>query len=362
MAKILTAALACSLLLGACSSIKPVEDLEAGNSTGSSNSTEPGDSAESGDTPEALSLEEAPDFTQDISLADVLAAIDDLRVPQPVAVTLTMTYPVDLGELLTPGDTISTTETVTSSPLSTITHLSVDRTEYGAAIESQLADAAAAEAASDAEETWLPAWGAVSAGDSIAMEYLIEQGPERAESWIKMSDLTAHEKAQNRAIGLLYEANDIDLPVLDLPQFRQKWISERYDDRAPFPSGYGLYLTPSFANEMLRSVGFSDGEPPTELSLSEVSRESQQIVMELSHDLDDGNIRIEFDATGRIVAMEERAHSRTTRLEFNWDPDLDLLSLPPIELRMSEDDLIELQAAFFELHDDGSGREIVIID
>lgn len=309
-------------------------------------------------TPDALqsggsqptSLSSAPQTTlpppldYQVSLQTVLDAFDALDEPGPVTVTLRRTQRMSGSTELA-----TSVETRTSDPNNPVVFITADYREMGASVESSLAAAAIAEEESDNFETFLPAAASAAAGWSIPVEFFIDAQPGESTMWLRIGDQIDFEKAQARTASVIYgqEFGDSVLEsIVDIPELREKWFSRSYSNNLAFPGGLGLALTPAIGRQIMFNVGFREGRPPDNVSLQELSRDAVRVVLEVTDDPDYLPARIELDAEKRLIAIEytERDGS-SSRVEYDWEPELDVLALPAEKERATDGELQQLGAA-----------------
>ncbi len=285
-----------------------------------------------------------PALTQEISLDDLLTALDDLQTPQPVKTTLIMQQQED-------SQTAVGYESRTSDPSTSVTYLSVDYSEVAAMYQAILGDmleeqpGAQDQVDEETTEDYSPALAGVIAGMSLPVDYFVDQDSERDTIWIRVADEIALNRAEIQSLRLLYDDNEEVLAglayseslIVDLPALREKWFSEPLYEGRFFPAGLGPELALDSGSSLLYSVGFRDGVTPGDLVLIERSRDSQRIVIEISQVDQEAFALLEFNADKKIIALE--IEDGTQRFEFDWNPDLSVLELPPVELQLSEADI-----------------------
>ncbi len=245
--------LAAVLVLAGCSSIKP-ETLAA---------TDDGSGVELA-SPDTTVAEPTPAVVLPAQLerADVVDAMRRAAL-EPNGNEYTI--------LTSPGEGYENTEVITFGADGERVHVLVDHTDSSRMIEEQLAEAARIEAESDAEETFLPAYGAVAAGSSVPVEYVIERNTADGDmAWFRFADLVAYENAQLEMTLRLYEgyndgeggdATDLGLPEPKAvsAELEQSWFVQPYnaDARSPFPPGLGPE-TVAFLDELASEVAGND--------------------------------------------------------------------------------------------------------
>ncbi len=89
-------------------------------------------------TPTSEASPDEPVLTQVVTLDDITSAAANLTEPRPVTVTLTRTSYESLSDDDEPS-LLTTIESATTDPSSTVTHIVIDETEWGAFIQEMIA-------------------------------------------------------------------------------------------------------------------------------------------------------------------------------------------------------------------------------
>ncbi len=336
MANTWAAAVLGVLVLGGCSTL-PSQDAPGAMALEDTN-------VQAGDFASEQADSTTPALSQEISLDDLLTALDDLQTPQPVKTTLIMQQQEG-------SQTAVSYESRTSDPSSSITYLSVNYSEVAAMYQQTLGDMLEEQpdrqdqVDDETTEDYSPAFAGVIAGMSLPVDYFVDQGSEQDTIWIRLVDEIAFNRAEIQSLRPLYGDNEEALEglayseslIVDLPELSDKWFSEPFYGGRFFPAGLGPELALDSGSSLLYSVGFRDGVAPDDLVLIERSRDSQRIVTEISQVDQEVFALLEFNADKKIIALE--IEHGTRRFEFDWNPDLSVLELPPVELQLSEADI-----------------------
>ncbi len=282
-----------------------------------------------------------------VDQALVRTAIERLRTPQPVTIKL-----VSAGSVETEVGLI---DSVMIDPESTITWVFTDHSALAAALADELPDAAEVEAASDAEETMLPAFAAMGGASTAPLAYVIDGDT----MWLPVDAIAEYQRAQFGMILMMSSdeaeraaAENLDAALVGLPNpddWRGRWISVPYqpDARVVFPPGLGGMLDIGLMEQLLAEAGLIDGDfvddefrggPVVEgLTVTEVGRTAELVKVEVSAPGTGDSIVLAIDGEGTIRQIE--IEDRAQRFEFTWSVDAEVMVVPSPSTELTKDEI-----------------------
>ncbi len=198
-----------------------------------------------------------------------------------------------------------------------------------------------------------PILASLAASATAKVQYYIAQDQDQNIAWIKLEDRLRYEEDQLRGLALIYGEENVDFGNYvdairsfrsDDPDLLAKWAPEQHYDRPEFPGGLGLELTPDIGQKFLaRLLGDDDYRRPDDLIWGERSRASSRIVMEFSSQRQKAAILVGLNSDLDIIFVEEtRADQSVNRVDYDWNPDLSLLTLPAEADRLTEQEATRL--------------------